>query len=1130
MFRASIARSATTVLARRSYILASRKTRPAFQYRCESNYTPPKQRTPEEQAKKEAKDRMNELQSDWDAKEITYAELKPRTESPVPVSVSLLSSVGSYRMLKQDTYLIDVREPDEVIQGMIPSAINLPLSILGNSLHLDRAAFFERHGFEKPRKDQQLIFYCRSGKRSSSASDVAKRNGFTKFSILNYKGSWLEWVEKKNIEKYRLSPAHVPPIFTLSLLVPSDHRIPLVNPGYDLAVPEDRIIVFFDVGSLRHHLPPRTLASMTIANMYIDLLTPGHKPWLVRTLEPICDAEPGALADYILALLKHNVPEGEMRQELAVQLDEFLEKAACASFIDTLFTVLRTKSYLPYSAASPSSPSFASKNLDNGIPIPLDGLLSPSLSQSAERSLKRNVENDERDERAPAKAPRLSNEGQFSRYSNGQGGRGENRSTGGWGGRGDQRQSSNGYRDGVDMLGAGMGADMVMGGMMMPGMNSPMGQMNGRRSQVYQPPDQKRGICRDYHNNGYCARGATCKYSHGEDAVVPGMFPMNAAMPLPFMPMFPGAGNPFGMGGGMGTTYDPHEARMDMRPMGNRNQRAPLLPRIQQEDGSQVVHTTATGELPVIQDLTPLSPNSEKTTLAGQSHTESQNPALHSLPQHQSTLTQPDYNPSSYDSIQDGGINGQPYMSTNLPRDVGMDMRPPTNHQPTNSRPSRGGGRGRGGGGTFGGENPNFRSERRNDKTLVVEKIPEDKLTLEHVNEWFKRFGTVTNVAIDSVNAKALISFSHHDEAYAAWKSEDAVFNNRFVKLFWHRPMEGHGSLGTRMLAASAPLVANIASSKETTRPVATSSKPHLSQKSSVSASTSASILAAKQQLLEQQIAEQKSLMASLDKASSEEKKTIMARLRKLGEEMHTSTMTEAPIPKVTNGATDLEKRERDRLDKELDMHSATGGGEESTEDLKAKLEKLKAEAASLGISESSTEPYYNGGYRPHRGRGRGSRGYRTSIRGGHLPRASMKLDNRSKKLLVKGVREEGVQNLRDWYETTGQVESLERLDSGDIIVTFRSRAAAEQGLAKGSNIPTVGAVQITWYAGQLHMSTTIPKAPPNVPSGPPDTVMTEPSLSRSPKILHSPRPQDEEVIASGWGEDGDGEDGMGML
>jgi hypothetical protein len=39
-----------------------------------------------------------------------------------------------------------------------------------------------------------------------------------------------------------------------------------------------------------------------------------------------CDAEPGALADYILALLKHNVPESEMRKELLSQLEEFLEK------------------------------------------------------------------------------------------------------------------------------------------------------------------------------------------------------------------------------------------------------------------------------------------------------------------------------------------------------------------------------------------------------------------------------------------------------------------------------------------------------------------------------------------------------------------------------------------------------------------------------------------------------------------------------------------------------------------------------------------------------------------------------------------------------------------------------------
>ncbi|KAJ7169649.1 endoplasmic reticulum protein [Mycena filopes] len=126
---------------------------------------------------KAALQRSDDLQRDWDAKVLSYEELLPKTRSPSP-----------------DTYLIDVREPDEVIQGMIPSAVNLPLSVLSNSLNLLPDAFKATYGFEKPKKSQEVIFYCRSGKRSTSASDVAKRNGYT--NILNYTGSWLEWVEK----------------------------------------------------------------------------------------------------------------------------------------------------------------------------------------------------------------------------------------------------------------------------------------------------------------------------------------------------------------------------------------------------------------------------------------------------------------------------------------------------------------------------------------------------------------------------------------------------------------------------------------------------------------------------------------------------------------------------------------------------------------------------------------------------------------------------------------------------------------------------------------------------------------------------------------------------------------------
>ncbi|KAF7306716.1 Frataxin, mitochondrial [Mycena indigotica] len=124
-------------------------------------------------AKKAAQVLSDDLQRDWDAPIIMYNELLPKIKSPSP-----------------DSYLIDVREPEEVIQGMIPSAVNLPLSVLANSLHLQPGEFKARHGFEKPGKEQEVTFYCRSGKRSTSASDIAKRNGYT--NVLNYTGSWLD--------------------------------------------------------------------------------------------------------------------------------------------------------------------------------------------------------------------------------------------------------------------------------------------------------------------------------------------------------------------------------------------------------------------------------------------------------------------------------------------------------------------------------------------------------------------------------------------------------------------------------------------------------------------------------------------------------------------------------------------------------------------------------------------------------------------------------------------------------------------------------------------------------------------------------------------------------------------------
>lgn len=187
-------------------------------------------------------------------------------------------------------------------------------------------------------------------------------------------------------------------------------------------------------------------------------------------------------------MLKHNGPEAELRKELATQLDEFLEKGAslvisfshfsdhftlyieCPPFIDALFTTLRTKSYLPYN--SPPPPPASSLPTDTGIPIPLDAIIPSGPSNPPERSRKR--QSDYAEDIRPPKGPRVSQDGPFSRHGPS---RGPGWSNGNWG---------NGApgRAGYDEVNGAMGP-----------------RMNGRVPPTqYHPPDQRRGICRDYYS------------------------------------------------------------------------------------------------------------------------------------------------------------------------------------------------------------------------------------------------------------------------------------------------------------------------------------------------------------------------------------------------------------------------------------------------------------------------------------------------------------------------------------------------------------------------------------------------------------------------------------------------------
>jgi hypothetical protein len=79
----------------------------------------------DEQALNAASKLNDKLQENWKGPILTYEQLKPKL---VPVTYGLTFSViRKFRTLVQDAYLADVREPDEVTQGSIPSSVDLPL-------------------------------------------------------------------------------------------------------------------------------------------------------------------------------------------------------------------------------------------------------------------------------------------------------------------------------------------------------------------------------------------------------------------------------------------------------------------------------------------------------------------------------------------------------------------------------------------------------------------------------------------------------------------------------------------------------------------------------------------------------------------------------------------------------------------------------------------------------------------------------------------------------------------------------------------------------------------------------------------------------------------------------------------
>ncbi|KAJ1668845.1 hypothetical protein IW140_000089 [Coemansia sp. RSA 1813] len=90
--------------------------------------------------------------------------------------------------------LVDVREPSEVAEGKVPTAVNIPLGNVAAAFALPSKDFKAKYGVDRPSSNEDTIFYCRSGKRSQNAVDQVEKVD-PSLEIRNYRGSWLNYSE-----------------------------------------------------------------------------------------------------------------------------------------------------------------------------------------------------------------------------------------------------------------------------------------------------------------------------------------------------------------------------------------------------------------------------------------------------------------------------------------------------------------------------------------------------------------------------------------------------------------------------------------------------------------------------------------------------------------------------------------------------------------------------------------------------------------------------------------------------------------------------------------------------------------------------------------------------------------------
>ncbi|GAA6226257.1 RNA-binding protein 27 isoform X1 [Lates japonicus] len=624
------------------------------------------------------------------------------------------------------------------------------------------------------------------------------------------------------------------------------------------------------------------------------------KSWLAKLLEPICDADPSALANYVVALVKKDKPEKELKALCADQLDVFLQKET-TGFVDKLFECLTTKNYLGNPAAKEAPkeevkpPAVKSDVVEAETPederenrwrrSPLRNR--SDFNESRSRDDRRRDERKRRDfdrhgksssdshrERERHERRRGSPRGRSysrSRSRSRSGSRGKSRDREHRGGRDFkskfevERKDTDGYNSSTTsgsqqqqhpppllplptpphpfsssssssagVSGAG-GVPIATLAHLPDSTTDSWSSYYGAQRQdgVGKPFNSKstslKQRCRDYDEKGFCVRGDLCPFDHGNDPLIVDDVNLPSMIPFPPPPVMPPTGLPMPP-----ITEPPPTLRMpSMPPYGQ-----PPPPGVFPMTGPPLIATSGietpnhqsaitssppigppgVGLPPTLPPPPPPPPPSSSSVSLRPQYVQSEynydpegynpespgltaagrNPYRQFIPRVQTQrsnligLTSSEGQGSRAANIV---IQTEPATAASTP---GSNMSRFNTEQDSRKRTM--------GHSTAEGpvakkpwmEKPNFNNQHKSsfpkrnhyvNTKLEVRKIPRELNNITKLNEHFSKFGTIVNIQVvfGGDPEAALIQYTKNEEARRAISSTEAVLNNRFIRVYWHR-------------------------------------------------------------------------------------------------------------------------------------------------------------------------------------------------------------------------------------------------------------------------------------------------------------------------------------------------------